>query len=94
VPQPFHFEQRAQQRAKPIAAVKLEQDLALKALEERAASRGFRASPVPPAVTQPRFQQLLEAQEARRRASHTRNAALLASMQRPFTFHLRCACAA
>jgi hypothetical protein len=72
----------------PRPQVKLEQDLALRVLEEQA-SRGFRANPVPPAVTQPRYQQLLEEQEARRRESHARNTALLASMQRPFTFHLR-----
>lgn len=51
----FSFDQRDQNKRKTISQVKLEQELALKAVEEEEAYRvRFKANPLPRATLQPR----------------------------------------
>ncbi|EFJ50766.1 hypothetical protein VOLCADRAFT_103831 [Volvox carteri f. nagariensis] len=73
------------------AAVKLEQDLALRrAEEEEAHKRRFRAKPVPSAVIEPRYERMLLEAEAKRQLNQEQRLDELASMlERPFSFYYR-----
>ncbi|KAG2452703.1 hypothetical protein HYH02_002935 [Chlamydomonas schloesseri] len=91
VPKPFEFEQRERSRPKSIAKVKFEQDLAIRRAEEEAArNRKFRASPLPAAVVEPRYERMLLEAEVKRQLSHQRRLEELASMmEQPFSFFYR-----
>ncbi|KAG2492054.1 hypothetical protein HYH03_009552 [Edaphochlamys debaryana] len=90
VPQPFSFVERERNRPKPIATVKLEQDLALRAQEEVAGRQPFRARPLPPAVVEPRYEQMLLEAEVKRQLTHQQRLEELASiMEKPFSFYYR-----
>ncbi|KAK9864342.1 hypothetical protein WJX84_001442 [Apatococcus fuscideae] len=85
--QPFKFEQRQLSRPKPITQVKLEQDLALRAAEDRAARQGFRAKSLPISSIEPRYAGMLAAAKARREEAHASRQQALASSARPFNFY-------
>ncbi|KAK9831155.1 hypothetical protein WJX74_005249 [Apatococcus lobatus] len=87
VSKPFEFEQRASLRPKPITQVKLEQDLALRAAEDRAARQGFRAKALPISSIEPRYAAMMAAAKTRREEGHVSRQDALASLARPFTFY-------
>ncbi|KAJ9533389.1 hypothetical protein QJQ45_026384 [Haematococcus lacustris] len=91
VPEPMAFEERAAARPKPIRTVKLEQDLAIKQQEEQAARHWrHKARPVPDAVLDQRYQQMLLEAEVRRQINRDTRLAELASMvEQPFSFQER-----
>lgn len=70
--------------------VKLEQDLELKRQEEEAAFlHKFKAKDIPRAVSEPRFQGIVDEQMRRREEAQEVNFAQLKSMERPFSFYYR-----
>ncbi|GFR46503.1 hypothetical protein Agub_g8083 [Astrephomene gubernaculifera] len=88
VPQPFTFEEREKARPKRISKVKMEQDMAIRRAEEAAArSRHFKASPVPDAVVEPRYEHMLVKAEVKRQLSHQQH--MDSVLGQPFSFYYR-----
>ena len=84
----FSFDQRDQNKRKTISQVKLEQELALKAVEEEEACRvRFKANPLPRATLQPRYEKLTREQAARTRENKRRSQENLKKAEKPFSFY-------
>ncbi|GAB4817235.1 hypothetical protein N2152v2_004281 [Parachlorella kessleri] len=69
------------------AAVKAEQDLALKYLGTQ--QRRYRASPLPLSSVEPRFADIMERAQERRAEAHEKRVELLRSQEQPFSFYER-----
>ena len=79
---PFEFEKREKDRPKTIMQVKLEQDLEIKRQEEEAArSYRFKSSPIPPSVSEPKYERMMLEDEIRRQIRRERRAMELHSLQ-------------
>ena len=90
VPKPPSFLARDANRPKTIAEQRLEQDLAIEAeLEAAELKKQFRAAPIPRSTTEPRYQRMLEREEARRERNKARRKTALVETERPFSFYLR-----
>eukprot|EP00210_Caulerpa_lentillifera_P007840 g7482.t1 len=72
-----------------ISSTKLLQDLMLKAMEEFYKQRPFKANPVPPSTSQPRYDSLVIEQELRSALNKQAAMELLQELQQPFSFHTR-----
>ena len=90
VPKPPSFLARNANRPKTIAEQRLEQDLAIEAeLEAAELKKQFRAAPIPRSTTEPRYQRMLEREEARRERNKAQRKTALVETERPFSFYLR-----
>lgn len=90
VPKPPSFLARDANRPKTIAEQRLEQDLAIEAeLEAAELKKQFRAAPIPRSTTEPRYQRMLEREEARRERNKAQRKTALVETERPFSFYLR-----
>jgi hypothetical protein len=90
-PRPFSFTQRDEEKQKNLMRIKMEQQLALKQEEEKAARRlrRFKANPVPTSTLEPRFQRIMVEEEIRRRTEHERAVSALKGMEQPFSFYYK-----
>ena len=90
VPQPFTFDERELTRPKTRAQKQFEEMVAAKHIEEeRFRHYRYKARPVPSAVTIPKYESLMAAQEARRLEVKRTSIARTKAAEKPFSFYLR-----
>jgi hypothetical protein len=87
VPKPFGFDIRDKQRPKTIRGEWLEAESRKKQVQDdELVKRQFRSKPIPPEVLIPRYQNLLEADQARRANVRADSAAITRQREQPFSF--------
>jgi hypothetical protein len=90
IPNPPEFEKRDKKKGMSIRERKLQEMVKYNDLEdEYEMSQQFRAKPIPKSTLEPRFQQIMEANEKRRQEVKQRSIALTKQNERPFTFYER-----
>lgn len=90
IPQPFSFDERELMRPKTIAQKRFEKMVAEKHVaEENLRKYRYKARPVPSAVTIPKYESLMAAQEARRLEVKRTSIARTKASEQPFSFYLR-----
>ena len=90
IPQPFSFDERELMRPKTISQKRFEEMVAAKHVEEENLKKyRYKAKPVPSAVTIPKYESLMAAQEARRLEVKRTSIARTKASERPFAFYLR-----
>ncbi len=91
MPKPFSFLERDAERAKtkPLATVKMEQDLLIKRAEEESERQVvFKAKKIPKSVLEARYNNMIKEQETMRMMKHVAHIKHLSDMEKPFAFYL------
>lgn len=87
VPKPFAFDLRDKTKAKTIRERKVEEMVREKQIEEEhLLKHQFRSKPIPPEVLIPRYNNIIEAEQARRNAVRAQSLTITKSREKPFSF--------
>ncbi len=90
VPKPFHFFDRERFKGKSITQRKLEEMLAEKKYQEDLLIRHrFKANAIPKSTTEPRYERMAQAREARSEQVKLESQAMTKAREKPFSFYTR-----
>eukprot|EP00003_Mantamonas_plastica_P021899 TRINITY_DN361_c0_g3_i10.p1 TRINITY_DN361_c0_g3~~TRINITY_DN361_c0_g3_i10.p1 ORF type:complete len:796 (-),score=343.77 TRINITY_DN361_c0_g3_i10:52-2439(-) len=90
IPKPFSFEERENNRKKSLQQIKFEEDIRRKKEEEEALlNYKFRAEPVPESSIVPKYYQMMDEMENRRRENKRMSFEITKSREKPFSFYER-----